>query len=440
MSPAGDDGDVDGNGLAGLAGIDRVVLDPDGLDALELVLLGGSAELPSWVGIETGGDRVLTDGENTPLAHLRPNGEGSPSFRALRPMPRGSGPQWDPVVRRAAIEVRNAIHEAIRSDRVLAVVVEDLPTIADLRAVVDAIKAADVDAVLWVVPSARRQRSPGVVGPAGMARAALAIANDVIAAETGLRVIPVIVPFPGRNAGRLDDILSAYGSSETIRLRDLRTTDPVQVLATLRAAFEREVRAIYPEAAAAEIIAAQERSSISGAVIFLTGLSGSGKSTIARALADDLTGRGSRVTLLDGDEVRHHLSQELGFDLASRERNIDRIAFVASLVAAHGGIAIAAPIAPLASGRAAARTMTEDSNGVFLLVYVDTPLEVCEARDRKGLYAKARAGELTDFTGIDSPYEPPLDADVVIDTTTTGIDEAVEAIRNALDLRTRGAR
>ncbi len=176
-----------------------------------------------------------------------------------------------------------------------------------------------------------------------------------------------------------------------------------------------------------------------GAVVFFTGLSGSGKSTIARALADELADDGPRrVTLLDGDEVRQHLSRGLGFDAESREINIDRIAWVAALVAAHGGIAVAAPIAPFAAGRRNARALAEARGATFLLVWVSTPLAVCEARDRKGLYARARAGEVADFTGISSPYEPPDDADVVIDTTDIGVPEAVRRIREALDDRPGG--
>ncbi len=170
-----------------------------------------------------------------------------------------------------------------------------------------------------------------------------------------------------------------------------------------------------------------------GAVVLFSGLSGSGKSTIARALVEDLRDGGPReVTLLDGDEVRQHLSSELGFDEASRETNIRRIAWVASLIAAHGGIAVAAPIAPFASSRRYARELV-GPRGVFLLVHVSTPLEVCEARDRKGLYARARAGLLPDFTGISSPYEVPDDADVVVDTSATSVDEAVRLVREALD-------
>jgi len=174
---------------------------------------------------------------------------------------------------------------------------------------------------------------------------------------------------------------------------------------------------------------------VSGAVVFFTGLSGSGKSTVARALAADLERQGERtVTVLDGDEVRRRLWPELGFDARSRELNIERLAWIASLIAAHGGIAIAAPIAPFASGRATARALIE-AYGAFMLVYVSTPLATCEARDTKGLYARARAGEIADFTGISSPYEPPTDADLVIDTTDTGVDEAVARIRALLERR-----
>jgi sulfate adenylyltransferase len=438
LSSLGADG-AGGEDLAEIARTPRVVLDADGLDALELVLGGGLPGLPAWIGIGAGEELVLTDSENTPLAHLRPDDEGQTTLRALRPLPHGAGPQWDPVVRRSAGEIRRAVHEKVGGGRVLAIVVDDLPTFADLRAVVDSVRSVEVAAVLWAIPSPRNERRGSGVGPTGLARAARAIGADLIADQTGLPVIPVIVPLPERDVGRLEDIMSAYGSAETLRLRDLRTSETVERLAGLPDAFELEVRAVYPEASAAEILAAREQDLHGGAVIFFTGLSGSGKSTIARALADDLRDRGSRVTVLDGDEVRQHLSAELGFDVASRERNIDRIAYVASLVAAHGGIAIAAPIAPFATGRTAARAMVE-ANGAFLLVYVDTPLEVCERRDRKGLYADARAGRISDFTGISSPYEVPDDADVVIDTTTTSVEDAVEVIREALRLRNDRAR
>ncbi|MBV9095323.1 MAG: adenylyl-sulfate kinase, partial [Streptosporangiaceae bacterium] len=154
-----------------------------------------------------------------------------------------------------------------------------------------------------------------------------------------------------------------------------------------------------------------------GLVIFFTGLSGSGKSTIARGLAEALTERGDRtVSLLDGDHVRHLLSAGLTFSRADRDLNIARIGYVAAEVARHGGIAICAPIAPYAQARAAARAMATEV-GDFVLVHVSTPVEVCEARDRKGLYAKARAGTIKSFTGVSDPYEEPRDADLVLDTS-----------------------
>ncbi|MDQ2623657.1 MAG: adenylyl-sulfate kinase, partial [Actinomycetota bacterium] len=188
--------------------------------------------------------------------------------------------------------------------------------------------------------------------------------------------------------------------------------------------------AAYPEATLAAL---DPRATTSGgAVVLLSGLSGSGKSTIARALAARLAeGDGRAVTLLDGDEVRQLLSAGLGFDRESRELNVSRIGFVAALVAEHGGIAIAAPIAPFAASRADVRRRAE-AVGTFVLVHVATPLEVCEERDRKGLYARARAGEIPDFTGISSPYEVPEDADVVVDTAVLSVDEAVDAVLAAL--------
>lgn len=153
-----------------------------------------------------------------------------------------------------------------------------------------------------------------------------------------------------------------------------------------------------------------------GLTLFFTGLSGSGKSTIANALLVKLLEIGGRqVTLLDGDIVRKNLSSELGFSKEHRNLNIERIGFVASEITKNGGIAVCAPIAPYRATRRKVRQMVESLGG-FVLIYVSTPLEVCEKRDRKGLYAKARAGLIKDFTGIDDPYEAPEKAEVEIDT------------------------
>jgi sulfate adenylyltransferase len=165
-----------------------------------------------------------------------------------------------------------------------------------------------------------------------------------------------------------------------------------------------------------------------GFTVFFTGLSGSGKSTIANALLVKLLEMGGRpVTMLDGDLVRKHLSSELGFSKEHRDINIRRIGYVASEITKSGGIAICAPIAPYDATRKAVRSMVEPGGG-FVLVHITTSLEVCEARDRKGLYAKARAGLIPEFTGISDPYEEPADAEMAIDTAQFSPDEAANQI------------
>jgi sulfate adenylyltransferase len=165
-----------------------------------------------------------------------------------------------------------------------------------------------------------------------------------------------------------------------------------------------------------------------GVTIFFTGLSGSGKSTIANVLLTKFLETGGRpVTILDGDLVRKHLSSELGFSKEHRDINIRRIGYVASEITKNGGIAICAPIAPYDSTRKAVRGMIEPVGG-FILVHIATTVETCEQRDRKGLYAKARAGILKEFTGISDPYEEPKDADVVINTADLSPEEAAQQI------------
>jgi sulfate adenylyltransferase len=165
-----------------------------------------------------------------------------------------------------------------------------------------------------------------------------------------------------------------------------------------------------------------------GFTVFFTGLSGAGKSTIANALLVKLLELGSRrVSLLDGDIVRKHLSSELGFSRQHRDLNIRRIGFVASEITRNGGVAICAPIAPYAATRREVRQLIEPLGG-FLEVFVDTPLEVCEQRDRKGLYARARAGLVKEFTGISDPYEVPEHPEVRIDTENLTPDLAAHRI------------
>ena len=189
-----------------------------------------------------------------------------------------------------------------------------------------------------------------------------------------------------------------------------------------------------PDDIAAIVAADQPAAEGQGLVLFFTGLSGSGKSTLARALMDRILEQGARtVTSLDGDVVRRHLSAGLTFSKADRETNIRRIGWVAAEISRHGGVAVCSPIAPFAETRDQVREMVEAVGGAFFLVHVATPLEECERRDRKGLYAKARRGEIPEFTGISSPYEEPDDADVRVDTTGRTIDEALADVVRALD-------
>jgi sulfate adenylyltransferase len=187
-----------------------------------------------------------------------------------------------------------------------------------------------------------------------------------------------------------------------------------------------------PAPVARELRAALPPREERGLVLFFTGLSGAGKSTVARDVADALAERGGRsVSLLDGDQVRRLLSAGLTFSRADRDLNIARIGFVAAEIARHGGVAICAPIAPYAAARAQVREMVSQT-GDFLLVHVATPLHACEARDRKGLYAKARAGAISGFTGISDPYEEPTDADLVMDTSVLTRKDAVNAVLDLL--------
>jgi sulfate adenylyltransferase len=165
-----------------------------------------------------------------------------------------------------------------------------------------------------------------------------------------------------------------------------------------------------------------------GLTVFFSGLSGAGKSTIANVLMTKFLEMGGRpVTLLDGDLVRKHLSSELGFSKEHRDINIRRIGYVASEITKNGGIAICAPIAPYDSTRKDVRAMIEPVGG-FILVHLSTSVDVCEQRDRKGLYAKARAGILKEFTGISDPYEEPTDAEVRINTAELSPEEAAQEI------------
>src|SRR6266542_287804 len=184
-----------------------------------------------------------------------------------------------------------------------------------------------------------------------------------------------------------------------------------------------------PPAVARELARGRPPRRQRGLVVFFTGLSGAGKSTIARGLADALLETGERtVTLLDGDVVRRHLSAGLGYSASDRDVNVRRIGWVAAEAARHGGLVVCCPIAPYAAAREAAREFARAAGAGFILVHVSTPIEECEKRDRKGLYAKARSGELTGMTGVDDPYEVPTDAELTLDTSGMPVAEGVATV------------
>ena len=241
------------------------------------------------------------------------------------------------------------------------------------------------------------------------------------AAEAGIAMVPfeerVYVPALGSYAARSNvpagaEILELSG---TELRRRLETGEPLPDWYT------------YPEIAA-ELRRTHPERARQGFTVFFTGLSGAGKSTLANALAVKLLERGGRpVTLLDGDLVRRNLSTELGFSRQHRDLNIRRIGWVASEVTRHGGVALCAPIAPYDALRKEVRALVSPHGG-FVLVHVATEIAVCESRDRKGLYAKARAGLLPGFTGISDPYETPADAELVLDGGALTPRAAVESV------------
>jgi adenylylsulfate kinase len=166
-----------------------------------------------------------------------------------------------------------------------------------------------------------------------------------------------------------------------------------------------------------------------GFILWFTGLSGSGKTTISKALEPELKARGRKVEILDGDVIRTNLSKGLGFSKEDRDTNIRRIGFVANLLSRNGVVAMTAAISPYRAIRDEIRAMEPN----FVEVYVKAPLEVCEARDVKGLYAKARAGEIKGFTGIDDAYEAPLNPEIVCSTDEESLEESVKKVLSKLE-------
>ena len=387
-----------------------MILNDDEIDHLELCLRG---YLPANTHprIEPLIACELLDQEGTPVAHW--NGT---ELTELRPLAVGSGPVWSPRLRMSAAEVS-------RPEMTTVMVPFDAPiaTAQLFHGADEALKMQiDPDGAgtlarrvrLLIAVLASRDAAPrGVISGRTLLDLAEEAKGIVGTGYPALQCEVLVLPWPRTHPPSLQAVATALSAT----------------LASVGALADHESAVEFPPRAAAALRAARNPEEHSGAVILFTGLSGSGKSTISRALAAALQDLHLQTELLDGDALRRRVSQHLGFDRASRIQNVINIARVASEAAVGGAIAIAAPIAPFHEARAAAREITA-STVPFMVIYISTPLEVCEARDRKGLYARARAGEIADFTGISSPYEPPDDADLTIDASVTSLEESVDQI------------
>ena len=387
----------------------HVILDSAGVDLLELVRLGAQPSSTLHRYLTDGATVLLCDEENTPLSELSPTG-----VKHLRPLASGVGLAWSQELRLPVASV------AQHADPTLALIAHLPPSSSELNALVTRANDLGVKSLLLCALVSRTPAPDGEVQPSGLLRALTSAAEGLKHSLLACQITILALPWP---KGELspEDLARAYGATDVM---------------TGAERYAADAPLGYPAGSAEEIQRARNSEWKKGAVVLFTGLSGSGKSTVAAALAELLRDEGARgVTLLDGDAMRRSISAGLGFDRASRNTNVQRLGVVAAEAARAGGIGIAAPIAPFAEGRALAR---EAAAGLpFLLVHINTPLEVCEQRDRKGLYAKARAGEIAEFTGISSPYEAPVDADLVIDASTVSAYDAAELVKERLKTITR---
>jgi sulfate adenylyltransferase len=438
---------------------------PATLDNLEMLLLGAYRPLTGFLGQReaalVAAERRLEDGTPWPLPVILEvppdiaaiasetgtlrltDEEGAPvgevSATEVWTVPTGGRAVAGPVgplgvVSRGAYPaLRRAVADAdVSRDRpLLAVPLTRAPDHGFLSAVRSC--AAELDADVMLMPLVGAGRSSDLDAPA-LVRAAGAV-RDLL--SPGVCMLPIPLPGSGDDEDRvLPYIAASYGATHVVG--PVAITPPGLAASVVSLELpDRSPRVTFPPAVERELRRVGRRTTArpAGVAVLLTGLSGSGKSTIARALHEALLERTERtVSILDGDIVRRMLSSELGFSRSHRELNVRRIGFVAAEVARHGGIAICAPIAPYTSTRSEFRRIVE-SVGQLLLVYVSTPLEVCESRDRKGLYAKARAGLIAEFTGISDPYEVPMDADLCLDTSRISVDDAIEQILAALTVR-----
>jgi sulfate adenylyltransferase len=447
----------------------------------------GSVLTPS-PGQATAGELILADPEGTPVAILR--------ITEQTPLRGGSvdGSPGADLVRLAGQAVANRELEHGPFRRLMLTPAETRAKLGDGPVLAFAtrgpLSSRHIGQLKHLASQLRAQVLvlPLVGGPADVVRSPQALIRTVLAAAPSLPAGALVVPVPlarhggttadaqgrGREVATWARVAAAYGATHLMADSGLPAGNPDlaaaaaipvlpsgdwaydpraevwRPLSLIEAGTEMEDLSadqlgdlldggseipawLTPAPVARELRRVRQPRSQRGLVLFLTGLSGSGKSTVARDLSDVLSERGDRrVSLLDGDVVRQLLSAGLTFSRGDRDLNIARIGYVAAEVARHGGIAICAPIAPFAAARSRVRQMVNDV-GDFFLIHVATPVEVCEARDRKGLYAKARAGIIKQFTGISDPYEEPTDAELVIDTASMSRPEAVAAVLRLLE-------
>ncbi len=438
--------------LAELDGVPSVLVEGAALDLVELVV-GGALAISGFPGrdalatpdaavlpvplrvpaaaadaVRAAGRVVLEDAEGVPVALVEVTGSWSEEVepdsggdllvagpvRGLRALTHGPFR----ALRRSPAQVLAAASTPPKR----ALAVTRPLTIADVGRA-DASAAGEPLLVFALVGTGRRPYPDA----AGLVQALRASLPELPA---GSMVVPVPLPAlddPRADAALVQELLTAYGIGELLELAPGLGAD--------EEALDRAVQSgeLFAEPVLAVLAPHRPPLDQRGVVLLFSGLSGSGKSTVAKGVADALLESTTRtLTLLDGDVVRRNLSKGLGFSRADRDLNVRRIGFVAAEVARHGGIAICAPIAPYAATRAAVRDMVTEAGGVFLLVHVATPIEVCEARDRKGLYALARAGTIPEFTGVSDPYEVPDDADLRLDTSLQEVDVAVDAVLELL--------
>lgn len=396
-------------------------LDPSGLDELELLLGGLYGPNPAYSlpgddspatpveihldvpaataeSAEAGGALLLTDTDGTPLARLSTTALSRASdgrvylagpVEPLQPAEHSPG---------RAVRITGPLNSSDAKNRpVLMAAYSRVPHSDEISSAV--LQAQADNASLWLV----------AVAPAADDRGLFDLLNELQRCEraldntyAGLLVIPhYTAPIRNREQTRGQYALDRLGADKVLDFTHAEDLD-------------------------GSASAGHLNRKNTGLVVLFTGLSGSGKSTLARALSEHLQRADDReVSLLDGDDVRRFLTAGLGFSREDRNTNVERIGWVAALVAKTGGIAICAPIAPFEESRQRVRELAQAA-GQYVLVHVSTPLEECEKRDRKGLYAKARAGLIPDFTGIDSPYDVPLDADYVVDTSVTSVEETID--------------